>query len=401
MDQTVNRPRLDGDDTFRIECGFTIDINDIHALVQCYQPLIHAQGVSVYLTLVSLGSTMFNPIDHLHLCTLCDLDIGNLSHTLQLLEQHQLLKTRYKPIDLHYDYLYSLVQPLCVSAFLSNPLFGRSLANTVAMDHFSLINKRFPSHLYDAAGYTEVTTPYDPTPIIHQWSGSSESRYRDVHGSIAETQTQIDGFDIQRFLAGLDDFQFPRPLRTDANLRAIAQLANAFNMNEMDMQLAMYRAIQKDGTEFSLNQLMHYCASHAPKVKTGIKREDMPPAQFLQSLKQGVALSDYETRAILDLVNKYHFSNALNNVIIARLIETNKRISKSGLDAYASYLVYNKVSTPESAVEVLKHYGAINKASGGYRYVESKPNYENAKQEGANITVLSEDEVETALKEVG
>ena len=398
MDQNPNRPRLNGEDTAHIECGFTIDNDDIHALSQCYLPLITSNGLSVYLLLNSLSNTMVQPLDHHHLCTLTGLDIGNFSLAIMRLEQHGLLKTLVKPVDLHYDYLYSLVQPLSVAAFLKHPLYGRVLANSVSLDCYSKIVERFRSVSYDRGGYLDVSTPFDGSTIIDAWSTFSESNYQKT--TVTSQSTMIDGFDIHHFLSGLDDFKFPHHLRTDENLKAIAQLANVFGLSETEMQTGLWRAIEDDGKRFSINALMHYCTTHAKKAKKGVSREELPPATFLQSLKQGVALADFETRAISALVEKYHFSNAINNAIIEKVINTNKRISKNALDAYASYLVYSHINTPQAAREALDHYGAINKSNGSYRYVEAKPDYDSGKIKDDDVAKISDDDLLNALKEV-
>lgn len=398
MDQSVNRPRLNGEDTCHIECGFTIDNDDMDVLSQCYLPLITSNGLSVYLLLASLSKTMVKPYNHLHLCTLTGLDIGNLSVSLMTLEQYGLVKTMVKPIDLHYDYIYALVQPLSASAFLKNPIYSRQLANTVSMDDYTAIIKRFASLSYDRSGYNDVTTPYDGSTIIQSWSDHSESRYQKANSSAVIEDS--DGFDMSAFLKGLDDFRFPHSLRTDENLRAIAQLAKVFGLSEIEMQSGLWRAIEDDGNRFSLNALMHYCATHAKKKDSGVSREDLPPAAYLQSLKQGVALADFETRALTALVEKYHFSNAINNVIIEKVIATNKRISKSALDAYASYLVYSHVDTPQAAKEALAHYGAVSKTNGSYRYVESKPDYDSGRIVDEKAASISDDDLLNALKEV-
>lgn len=154
------------------------------ALIHLYQPIIGAQGLSLYFSL--LGSIVWQvglseSIMHSDLLTDCNIGLQQFFEARLKLEGIGLLAVfrRFDP-ELGNTYLYQLQDPLSPENFMKDSLLTFLLQERVSEKKFSALIKRFQPNEIDTSDYQEITRSFS------QVYGFNEARFAASYEKLAD-----------------------------------------------------------------------------------------------------------------------------------------------------------------------------------------------------------------------
>ena len=132
---------------------------DRSIIINLYEPLIGALGVSLYFTLwndLGLSQMISRDLIHHHLMVVLKSGIENIKLARESLEAFGLLKTYIKNGTIN-DYIYELYSPLTPNEFFNHPILNIVLYNNVGNREYENLKLLYKIAKVDLKEYTEIT----------------------------------------------------------------------------------------------------------------------------------------------------------------------------------------------------------------------------------------------------
>ena len=373
---------LKGTDRFIVNRPTSL-ISDYHtSLAVLYLPLIGSTAHSLYYVLLAQKGD--NDINYL--CQTLDKDIDKVTKALISLEQYQLVRSFINKTTKVFRF--ELSSPLTCSDFLNHVVFGRMFLKSQGERLFASLSNRF-SKEKNSGDDLELTSNFDLS-LLKGYDIADEDKFNRLKENLYE-KTDIK-FDINKFLRGLNTIAVPLSVRTDENLKLIAQMGTVYGVDEETMKRNVARSLDKETYQFDPEKLRDLCLISKKKDVLNQERTyDMPPVDFLYNLQSGVNVTSSDKKIIETLKTDYHLSDEVTNYLLEYVFENNnKRISWNYTEQIAKDWLIHKVNTLEDAKGYVNK--GINKRSSAPDFVlETNNNVESQNLQQLRAQLFRED----------
>jgi len=262
------------------------------------------------------------------------------------LEQYLLLKSYYDGTK--NAYLYELLYPQSAQAFLAHEVFGRLYMDKLGKQAFEFMKKSFVSTEENKEAYQDISAHM--RDILRDWDESKEAQFA---SSKPISQTKPRFFRFDKFLNGLSDMILPQSERTKENLDFIAEKAELYGIDEMEMQKLVGKSMDLKTNCLDRKKLVRCMQSSQKEFgKKLADPYDLPPIRFLQMKQNGIAVSKSDQRLIDQILNeKYHMTPQVINVLIEYVLEHNHQsLARSYVEKVAAAWVRLGIDTKEKAL---------------------------------------------------
>ena len=350
-------------DTYRCEVSESIDHSVMSELFLLYQPLLGADAIALYATLLIEVKANAQALSHYRLCKLLTYDIDQIERARIKLEQYNLLKTFYHKQK--EEYIYHLQRPLTASDFLRHYVYGVQYKKAMGLNDYETTKEMIAEQSFDHQDYQEITTRFDQQSLQKITSKDVEEfiavKAKDIKSDLNMGYPK--GFDYQGFIKNLSELAFPRKLRTSENMRLIAQLSIIYGIGVDRMRVLACRSIDIKQQAFDATGLINRARKEQPSFDISqVDSYDLPPMVFLQRKQPNMPVSLSSKKTLEYLVNDTPLATQVVNYLIEYVLDnTNNTLNQKYVEKIAETFVRSSVKTLEDAKDLIKKMGKQTK----------------------------------------
>ena len=350
-------------DTYQCEVTSMIDTSMMTSLFILYHPLIGSDAVALYGTLISEAQNQKQADRHERLCKIMHKNIEEIEKARIRLEQFNLLKTYYHKGD--DNYIYQLILPLTATDFLKHYVYGVQYKKVMGITDYEITKDKIIIDRFDRNGYQDISIKFDQDEM-RSISSKDVEEFINIKVSDIKNDKNLGfpkEFDYQRFVKELTELTFPRKLRTNDNMRLIAQLATVYGININRMRVLACRSINmKDGT-FDANGLINRARKEQPAYdQSKVSGYELPPLLFLQDKQKGLQVSLSSKKTLEYLVNDTPLTTQVINFLIEYVLDnTNNILNQKYVEKTAETFVRSNIVDIDGAKELIKRLSKTTK----------------------------------------
>lgn len=329
------------DDIIKISGFKDLPMTALKSLLYFYGPLIKEDGVLLYEYLL-ISSRSSKKIE----LVLSDLNfsLDRFITSLNLCNEFQLVKT-YKH-QKEKIFLLEVMPLLSINDFCGNQIYLRLLEKAIGKDE---LNRRLQNNLtfIDRTAYIDISKTLS-LALYDEWQNKA---IIDKPIKINKLETS---FKLDSFLKNISIILFPLNDRNEKNIETIISCANIYQIDEERMRLLlakMYNYCSEFNSDF-----LYKLASQGKIAYRKLKADeyDVSPALFLMNKQQGHELTPNDQKMIKTLVEDYHLSKSVVNVLFEHcLFVCDNRLIGSYIYALASDLNRNSIESANEAKKFL------------------------------------------------
>ena len=330
----------------KIECTITLSHAHFQSLRMLYAPLLGKEALSLYETLYSLAKQSQPIKNHLLICKLCGFSFDVLEEKRMILETHLLIKTYFD--GARNLYLYELQYPKYGCDFLAHEVFGRLYMNKMGKQVYEFMKKSFAVQSEDKKAYKEISTHM--SDLLRNWDDEQEEQFLNEK---PEPLKESCFFRFERFLNDLSPMILPLSERTKENLDFIAEKAQIYGINEIDMRKLVGKSIDLKNNRLDRKKLINKMQKHKSTeiVKPPKDPYDTSSKQFLKQRQNNIELSKSDLNLINLLNDKYHMSSQVINVLLEYVMERNQQsLARNYVEKVAAAWVRLGIDTKDKAL---------------------------------------------------
>lgn len=167
---------------------------DRATIINLYEPLIGALGVSLYFTLWNdLGTLNLISRDliHHHLMVVLKSDIDKIKLARESLEAFGLLKTYIKNGEIN-DFIYELYSPLTPQDFFNHPILNIVLYNNVGEKEYENLKNMYKNPRVDLKDYEEITKKLSDVYDTSKFTLSTDLKTTETNDIMVEGKINFD-----------------------------------------------------------------------------------------------------------------------------------------------------------------------------------------------------------------
>lgn len=336
------------EEKFSIERHGDFSVHSFSSFSLIYTPLMGTDAANLYQLLCGLQHEVKQPLINEVLMNFTNYSIDRIEKARKILEQFLLMKT-YK--NKEHDYIYVIYPPKSIREFLNHDVFGRLYLQKVGKDIYHLLKQAFIQKEIDKGNYEEISEVLQFSSL-QDWSHQEEEVFEKTHQNALYDNNFKIIFDYKKFLT-ISEIVFPKNLRTSKNLESIGQIATVYGVSADKMKSLVGKSmdLQKQKLNFELLK------RRAERVSEDFLKpiEDiymLPPHRFMEIQQKGVPVSSSDHKLIDLLLDTYHLSPEVVNVLIEYTLEkTNQRFTKAYVEKVASNWVRLNIDTKEKALQ--------------------------------------------------
>lgn len=249
-------------DLYRVEIHYPLDEVQNDILYYLYQPLIGTSALSTYMMLYTEGKRMarfLKPSTLSRLISFLSSSLLDLEKHLKALEGIGLLKTYVKHDHNVTQYVFVMQSPLTLKAFFKNQILISLLKESLTEDDFQKTVQYFQTSLEDISGYEDITSSFTDVFTI-QHKKRHQLKIKDDFKTPTTTNIDIP-YDMDLFKKGLQDYQVPRSLLTQDDLKYIGQLGAVYSIDAFTLAGMVKETMTSQGLDRKQfkNHLKKYC----------------------------------------------------------------------------------------------------------------------------------------------
>ncbi|MDD2592025.1 MAG: DnaD domain protein [Erysipelotrichaceae bacterium] len=343
-------------DTFQCLNDETNDNSQMGLLFLLYQPLIGNEAVALYGTLLNHGKLTTEKLSHARLCKLLMMNIETIERARVKLEQYNLLKVYFNQQTS--EYIYQLLKPLNAKSFLNHYVFGIQYKQRLGLTDYEISKEMFDHDSIDQSGFSEITARFDQSSL-DRISNKDVEEFISIKANQIKNDPNmgfIKGFDYQGFVKGLSELAFPRRLRTNENMRLIAQLSVIYGISTQRMRVLACRSINVKEQIFDQSALINRVRKEQPSYDhSQSDGYDLPPIVFLQNKQPNMPISLSAKKTLEYLVNDTPLTtNVINYLIEYVLDNTNNILNQKYVEKVAETFVRSKIEDIDQAKDLIK-----------------------------------------------
>jgi replication initiation and membrane attachment protein len=373
---------------------------DRKVLTFLYQPLVGSACVSLYMTLwteLEENTLWSESSSHHLLMNLMDMNLKDIYEARLKLEGIGLLKSFVKTEEGERSFIYELQPPLTPEQFFLDGMLNIYLYRKIGKNHFIRLKRFFsvqkkPSEIE----YNDVTKSFQD--VYESISPGSLQYHQGVADELdvesnkvflgrteqMEIQIDINSFDFDLLLAGLNESLVPKKAMTKKVKEAISNLAFLYNIDPIQMKNIILGAIDED-SEINIEELrksardwyqfihqdqlpgliertqpaLHQVQLEQPKTKEEklIRYlETTSPLQVLKDLSGGAEPSKSDIQIIEEVMFKQKLLPGVINVLIQFvMLRTDMKLTKGYVEKIAGHWTRKQVRTVKEAMDLAKN----------------------------------------------
>ena len=372
---------------YMIRLPYSFSDYDRQLLTLFYQPLVGAEGISLFLTLWADGEVKEDEKwSHYQLMNVLGLSIGKVFQARIALEAIGLLRTWQKTEEETRVFYYELMAPLDAESFLKDPLLSMFLLNKIGENAYKQLRNRFIQSAKWNDGFKDVSRSFmdvfkpstkNGQPISQE--EEYESKYR-----APSLPFYYEEFDFALLQEGLSEQLVPKSAMTIQAKEVIAKLAFLYNLSPVEMQKVVILALDDD-MQLSDARLKKACADYykltvskkAPIIQnvTTTKKsipdkgkplskeeeliyylENTSPVTVLKDIANGKEPILADVQLANHLVTHYSMPIGVVNVLLQYvLLRTDMKLTKNYAEKIASHWMRKDVKTAKQAMELARN----------------------------------------------
>lgn len=382
---------------------------DKEVLMFLYQPIIGANALCLYLTLLSeINSTtgQSDSLFHVDIITTTDMGIKQIMQARKKLEGIGLLDTFVKEdIELGFNYIYQLNHPETAIRFFKDEILSITLLNVVGQRKFNKLFEQFQPKEINLAGYENISADFKEIYLFNEEQVLSQQEFiQTIHHQLKKSRPKreltVDSetFDWNFFLTQLTNFGIQLPedeadfkkmvllyhqsLGIDefemANLAAKSfdYYTNQINSQELKKQInqAFYpqkkqrkidpfykdmKLSEEEKSSYRYNSLKQMENFSDADIAVVMESEKFAPEIYLTMVKEACNLfpTNIEKYNVRFLVEHSKLPNSVINILIHFVIVIEKKTTFESEHAskIANDWAKEKICSPEEAIIYVKH----------------------------------------------
>ena len=334
-----------GNQLYKIEVNAELSNERLRSLVFFYGPLIGYNALALYQNLVLKGSTIgFDELNNLLVSLNISVDV--FEELCGKLNEYRLLRT----LKQENKFIFVFNNPLTIKEFIKDDILVRDFILKTSGQHY----RELIAGIYDEDDHDDFEDVSRTLSLeaINNWSKDDETYLSKDTGSKYNFNTL---FDVNTFLKDISTNLLPMRFRTPENLKAMATLADLYNISYDKMRSFIPKITKIDSNEFDVGQLKYLCMKAScdySKVEGG--NYNVPCLTYLMNLQNGKEATEYDKKIILNLSEKYHLTTSVINVLLEHTLKTcDNRLIEKYMYAIASDLHRNNISDAKAALSRL------------------------------------------------
>lgn len=374
-------------DMYMIRLPYSFSDYDRQLLTLFYQPLVGAEGISLYLTLWANGeSESGEQWPHYQLMNVLGLSIGKIFQARIALEAIGLLRTWQRMEENARVFYYELIAPLDAESFLKDPLLSMFLLNKIGENAYKQIRSRFIQSANWNDGFKDVSRTFmdvfKPSSKASQPISQEEEFESNKRNSALPFY--FEEFDFLLLQEGLSEQLVPKSAMTIEAKEIIAKLAFLYNFGPIEMQKVVILALD-DELRLSDVRLKKACADYykltiskqapiiqnivttkqvAPEKKVLLTKEEelihylenTSPVAVLRDIANGKEPILADVQLVTHLVTHFKMTIGVVNVLLQYvLLRTDMKLTKNYVEKIASHWMRKNVQTAKEAMELARN----------------------------------------------
>ncbi|WP_225986271.1 replication initiation and membrane attachment family protein [Psychrobacillus glaciei] len=374
-------------DMYKIRLPYSFSDYDRQLLTLFYQPLVGAEGISLYLTLWADGELKSSEQwPHYQLMNVLGVSIGKIFQARIALEAIGLLRSWQKTEEGTRFFHYELAAPLDAESFLKDPLLSMFLLNKIGENAYKQLRNRFIQMSNWNEGFKDVSRTFMDVFKPSTKSGEQIS-YDDEFESKKRNNSlpfYYEDFDFTLLQEGLSEQLVPKSAMTIEAKEVIAKLAFLYNLNPIEMQKVVILALD-DELQLAEARLKKACADYykltvskkapiiqnvtqtkntVPQNKTPLTKEEelihyletTSPVVVLRDIAKGKEPILADVQLANHLVTHYNMPVGVVNVLLQYvLLRTDMKLTKNYAEKIASHWMRKDVKTAKEAMELARN----------------------------------------------
>ncbi len=377
---------LNPTDSYKIRLPYSFSDYDRQLLTLFYQPLVGAEGISLYLTLWADGELKEdNGWAHYHLMNVLGVSLGKIFQARISLEAIGLLKTWQKSDENGRMFYYELEAPLDPESFLKDPLLSMFLLNKIGEQAYKQLRSRYIQKAGWNEGYREVSRTFLDV-FKPSTKGESAISIEEEYQSKRKTGKipfYYENFDFALLQEGLSEQLVPKSALSFEAKEIISKLAYLYNLGPIEMQKVVILALDEE-LRLSEARLTKACAEYykltvsktapvlekiQPNVTVPIPEKQMtkeeellfylentPPVVVLKDIANGKEPILADVQLANYFVTHYNMPMGVVNVLLQYvLLRTDMKLTKNYAEKIASHWMRKDVKTAKEAMELARN----------------------------------------------
>lgn len=366
---------LNKSDYFSVRLASTISEVDKTVLIDLYQPLISAQGVALYLTLVSLESQRdFSPmVTHEQLFGLTQLEMPSFQIVKGFLEGIGLIKSYKKKLSEGYEYLYEIYAPKSAKDFFEDPILSGLLKKYIGSTAFIKIQSRYKAD-EKSSDYEEISRSF--SEVFHPDLNDPEFFAPPTQGLKGKVTVNVKkSFDSNAFVSHAMTFiENEKDFFTPELLSKIEHYATLTGVDELAMAEIVVQAIKDFPSKtIDFDQVLRRAAQERqlplikqrrkpnlianPKSDLGQKvnlMETTSPVDFLRYKQNNTQPASADVHLVNDLSLKQGLPFPVVNALVDYVLQKkNNTLPRAYVEKLAASLARETITSAIDAMDFL------------------------------------------------
>lgn len=398
-------------DSYCIRLADFITEVDAHVLTLLYQPLIGADAVGLFKSLVAQLPNGVYEGDfhtHQHLSLMVGLSMSDLLEARKKLEAIDLMRTYQRKSSSKRAFIYEIQPPMKPHQFFNDDVLSVFLYNKLGKNGYRGIKERFSLKQIESDAFEEVTVAFSDVfasfqhsemqPALMNRQGDAEHDHLDTIGKDKKQGLSFHTFDFDLMKQSLSSYVVPKDVLTKERMQLIEKLAFVYQIEPLTMANLVERSIVNDELDAKnlrkTVQNWYKLESSAVAPALGLKTqpvakrtvqaepqseeervvkfyEETAPLTLLELRQEGAVVSPPDLKIIEELMVDYLLNPGVVNVLIDyNLFQNDMKLSKLFMQKIAGHWKRKKISTVPDAIHLVKtdkqkkKEGQANAASG-------------------------------------
>jgi len=371
---------------YRVSFAKDLPQNYDISLSHLYQPLVGMRAIMLYQTLLNESRLSKDQVIRTHhsLMNYLNSSLDIIYEERLKLEAIGLLKTYKSTEETQKVFTYQLISPFTPKQFFNDPMLSEllyhhlgekmfmTLKRELLLDDVQLINQKEIT-----AKFTDVFTTIKPSIQIEEQSFGERQRTDQL--DVAKDEFSLIKLSLKQRLIQ------PEQVLTPKNKRLISDMMRLYHLTEVDIEKCVLWALTEDNT---LDQVEFKAACHDifkternAFIQLRVKKEDQPQQQqrmqrqrkskspreqlcelletismrqLLEGFTEGEA-SEKDLKMIGEIMHAHQIKPAVMNVLVHYVLtQSNKKLSRSYLEAIASHWARLSLKTAKEAMDFVQ-----------------------------------------------
>lgn len=372
-------------DAYRVKMNGVITSFDQKVATMLYQPLMGANCLAVYQTLLAeVEENRLWSKEHAHtqLLNMLSLSLKDFFDARIKLEGLGLLKTYVQTENEDRRFVYEVMPPLSPAQFFNDGLLNIYLYSKIGARQYNRLRQFFADDAFSETNFKEVTCAFqDVFEAFHMNEVANikvENEELFAKNRPKEIELDAKNFDFQTFYQVLSPNLVRRSAITKEVELTILNMNSIYGTLEKEMANFLYRALNADGSiscellrkiirdSYQIEhralptlQMKKESTDEAPMLEMNdetalqLYLERVTPFQLLVDIADGATPAETDLRTVEEVMTQQNLPEPVMNVLIEYvLLRLDRKLSKNYMMTIAAHWKRKNVKTAKEAMEL-------------------------------------------------